>query len=121
MQVADTALPAWALRSAGGAYELAVAESDTTHNSGLNLPTSGTHTAIRFVGYDFDSNNPGTVTTNGILFTVQPDLHLYASGATNEIVQPIISSISPYPGQVAQALQFVQFADERQRLRDRVE
>ena len=35
----------------------------------------------------------------------------YELGATNEIVQPVVATLSPYPGQVAEALQFVQSPD----------
>jgi hypothetical protein len=106
--VATTALPAWAFRPAGSssgnvAYALAIAETDTTRSVPLNL--TGTHQAVHFQDYTATGSTLGVGVAN---FIIQPDLIAYASGATNQIVQPIVSGLSPYPGQVAQALQFVQ-------------
>ena len=101
---AVTALPAWQFRAAGGsgvAYALAVAETDTSVHSNLNL--LGSHDAIHFQAYSATGTIAGLPS-----FVIQPNLTAYASGATNEIVQPIIPGLSAYPGQAAQALQFVQ-------------
>jgi hypothetical protein len=108
VSVADTALPAWEFRSAGSSSglvvdALAIAETDTTTSVPLNL--TGTHQAVHFQDYTATGGTSGTGVSH---FIIQPNLTAYASGATNEIVQPIVSGLSPYPGQVAQALQFVQ-------------
>ena len=104
--VDDASLPAWHFRSASGttgiSYALTVAEVDTSSIPSLNV--SGSHYAIHLQGY----TATGTLNANGPNVIIQPDLSYYAPGATNTIFQPIIPSLSPYPGQVAQALQFVQ-------------
>ncbi len=97
--LAETALPAWDLRPAANAYVLAVAESSET----------GTDNVIHFQGYKINTGGTAVV-TDSVSFTLQPDLNAYA-GATNEIVQPVIATISQYPGQVAEALQFAQSPD----------
>ena len=108
--VAETDLPAWDFKPGGGAYVLAVAESDTATSTMLNLHT--THDAIQFTGYTL--NGGGTaVVTDSTSFTLQPDLVAYTADTdvSNEIVQPIIASLSQYPGQSAQALQFIESSD----------
>ncbi len=109
--VADTALPAWHFRPASGgsnnpslAYVLAVAEIDTTTSPPSQRNLSGSHDAIHFQGYTAAGG------TNSLNFTIQPNLHAYAhdGSATNAIVQPIVATLSPYPGQAAQALDFVE-------------
>jgi hypothetical protein len=102
LTVADPAhLPAWQFRafssSATAAYMLAIAESDNTTNPLLNL--SVPHDVIHFQSY---GNAPS------FNFTIQPDLTHYATGATNAIVWQTIPSISPFPGQTVQAIQFQQ-------------
>jgi hypothetical protein len=95
--VSEADLPAWDFKPAAGSYVLALAQS-----------SGGTYNVIHFQGY---SASAGTVTTDAVSFTVHPNLNAYAPGATNEIVQPIVATLSPYPGQVAEALQFAQSPD----------
>ena len=96
----NAVLPAWEFRSGAGNYVLAISEVDNQAISALNV--SGAHDKIHFQGYA----NSGA--SNGVSFDIQPDLTAYAPGATNEIVWQTIPSISPYPGQTVQAIQFVQ-------------
>jgi VCBS repeat-containing protein len=99
----DTAhMPAWQFRAIGSstsaAYALAIAETNTS--TGLDM--------IHFQAYD-ESGSPAAFNSNNLLFfNIQPDLSHYAAGATNQIVWQTIQSLSPYPGQTAQAIQFVQ-------------
>ena len=108
VMVADTDLPAWDFKAGGGAYVLAIAEADSAANETLNL--SGTYDAIRFQGYTISSGEVSTDTTG---FTLLPDLAAYTADTdvSNEITQPIIASLSPYPGQAAEALQFTESGD----------
>ncbi|MBV9462187.1 MAG: hypothetical protein JO141_32370, partial [Bradyrhizobium sp.] len=90
--VGTNALPAWYFRAGGGHYDLAIAEADAQTNTDV----------IHFQGYNEDG------TANAVSFFIHPDLTAYASGATNEIVQQTIPSISPFPGQTVQGIQFLQ-------------
>ena len=100
------ALPAWQFRSGGGAYVFAAAQSETESElSSLNISATNPHDAIHFQGYNTDG------TTNSVSFAIEPDLHAYSisnGGATNQIVQQVIPSLGPSPGQTLQQLQFVQ-------------
>ncbi len=64
---------------------------------------------IHFQGYKLNGAGTAAVTTS-LSFTIQPDLTAYASGATNHIVWQTIPSLSPYPGQSVQAIQFTQLS-----------
>jgi VCBS repeat-containing protein len=93
-------MPAWQFRSGAGNYVLAISEEDNQTISALNV--SGDHDKIHFQNY---TNSGGLF---GVSFDIQPDLTAYASGATNEIVWQTIPSLSLYPGQTVQAIQFIQ-------------
>ncbi|MGC1777862.1 MAG: hypothetical protein WBB34_07930, partial [Xanthobacteraceae bacterium] len=105
---ADTDLPAWQFHAAGGggnttptSYALAVAETNST--TGLDM--------VHVQGYAVaESSDVTSVTPNTVSFSIAPNLTHYASGAINQIVQPIIADISAYPGQGASALNFTQLS-----------
>ncbi|MDB5637834.1 MAG: Ig family protein, partial [Bradyrhizobium sp.] len=106
-------MPAWQFRSIGSStnavYALAIAEADTSAVSNFNL-TGQQHDAIHFQAYAANGCPANFSYSNPLIqsFTIQPDLSHYASGATNHIVWQTIPSLSSYPGQTAQAIQFVQ-------------
>ena len=90
-----TAAPAWVFGngmtvSNTGSYLLGVAASDSTTSASLNL--SGPHQALDFQGYSL-SGAPSSVS-----FVIEPDLHLYAPGATNQIVQELVPTLASFPG-----------------------
>ena len=98
--LAWTDLPAWDFKPGGGTgnYVLALAESSN----------GGTDNVLHFQNYKISS---GALVAGTVAFNVTANLSAYASGATNEIIQPIVATLSPYPGQVAEAVQFVQSPD----------
>jgi hypothetical protein len=107
-------MPAWQFRSVGNSdpaavYALAIAEADNFQSPTSNLNLSLTHDAIHFQLYT--ATGATSDSTGALLnFTIQPNLSAYAKDgtATNHIDWQTIPSLSPYPGQTAQAIQFVQ-------------
>jgi hypothetical protein len=98
-----TAAPAWIFGngmtvSNTGSYLLGVAVSDSTTSTSLNL--SGPHQALEFQGYSL-SGAPSSLS-----FVIEPDLHLYAPGATNQIVQEAVPTLSSIPGGPSSALAY---------------
>ena len=89
--VADISLaPAWNFGSggAGSSYLLEVAQSDSTLNAALNL--TGLHDELHFQGYNLNGSQ------SSLSFNLQPDLHLYAPGATNHITQEVLPTLSSF-------------------------
>ena len=102
------ALPAWMFRPGGGAYTLALAQSDSSVDPSLNLTIP--HNSVHFTVYD----TSGTPT--GVNFTIQPDLNDFAhdGSATNHIIQNVIPTLNSFPGNPALSLQFVQLTAANQ-------
>ena len=95
-----TAAPAWVFGNgiAAGSYLLGVAVADSTTSAALNL--TGPHNALQFQGYDLNGN------TSAVNFVIEPDLHLYAPGATNQIVQESVATLGAFPGGPSSALAY---------------
>ena len=96
-----TTLPAWSFGAGGGIYALAIGE----HNSSTNRDF------IQFQGYNTDGSPNTTNSAQLESFQVQPNITFYTNttaSATNHITQDVIPSLSPFPGNPGQQLQFAQ-------------
>jgi hypothetical protein len=79
-------------------YLLGVEETNTTTSVPLNL--TGPHDELHFQSYNLNG------TQSSLTFDIQPDLHLYATGATNQIDQEIVPTLGSSAGGASNPLAY---------------